>query len=256
MLKLWKFTLFFVLCLVVALLFNLPIQQVLPHVQLPSTLRLAGIDGTLVRGTADEVVINDFPVRDVRYRYMPSCIAMLKVCYKITYAKGDVQAAYDVLNGDTEITRTVIEYQASELAHYLPNAVMRPVGRLELTIDEMIMVAGKTTALNGKLVMRDLGLDDEGIKLNIGDFQIDFTGDPKQYDFKLQDVESSLDVDGKGEIRANGQYKLDIKIESEGTIDPNIKSVLSLIAANQGYNKYRVEQTGRLPPNLIKQLFR
>jgi hypothetical protein len=52
MLKLWKFTLFFLLCLVVALLINLPIQQVLPYVTLPATVQLAAIDGNLLKGRA------------------------------------------------------------------------------------------------------------------------------------------------------------------------------------------------------------
>ena len=38
MIKLWKLTLFFLLCLVVALLFNLPLTQLLPHVRLPDTV--------------------------------------------------------------------------------------------------------------------------------------------------------------------------------------------------------------------------
>ena len=49
MLKLWKFTLFFLLCLVIALLFNLPIQQVLPYVKLPNTVRAIGMQRADVR---------------------------------------------------------------------------------------------------------------------------------------------------------------------------------------------------------------
>ena len=83
MLKLWKFALFFLLCLVVALLINLPIQQVLPYVKLPPTVQLAGIDGNLLKGTAEAVRINDFPFRGIQYRYRPSCIPLLKVCYAL-----------------------------------------------------------------------------------------------------------------------------------------------------------------------------
>ncbi len=55
--------LFFLLCLVVALLFNLPISQVLPHVELPRSLQVSGVDGNVLEGTAVEVRINDFPIR-------------------------------------------------------------------------------------------------------------------------------------------------------------------------------------------------
>ena len=55
MFKLWKLTVFFLLCLVVMLLFNLPIQQVLPYVKLPNTVRTVGIDGTVIKGAAQEI---------------------------------------------------------------------------------------------------------------------------------------------------------------------------------------------------------
>ena len=55
MIKAWRFTLFFLLCLTVALLFNLPVQQVLPHVQLPSNVQLAGVDGSVLKGRASEI---------------------------------------------------------------------------------------------------------------------------------------------------------------------------------------------------------
>ena len=132
---------------------------------------------------------------------------------------------------------------------------VRPDGQLELLIDELGIIDGKPTALNGKLIWRDVGIDDEGIKLNIGDYQIDFTGNGQQYDFRLNDIDASLDVDGKGEVKAGGQYSLDIRIESETSMEPQVKSVLELVAKKTGYNKYRFEQNGRLPPNLTRQLF-
>jgi len=256
MLKLWKFTLFFLLCLLVALLFSLPIQQVLPHVKLPNTVRTVGIDGTVIRGTAQEISINNFPLREIRYRYLPSCIPLLKICYKISYDQGELRVGYDVLNGDTEITRTRIEYQAVELINHIPKALVRPAGRLELIIDDSSVVGGLPTAINGKLIWRDLGIDDDGIKINIGDYQVEFTGDTQKYDFKISDLDADLDVTGKGEIKAGGQYDVDVKIRSDKEIDSNVKSVLKLVASQKGYNQYRINQKGNLPPNITRQIFK
>ena len=256
MLKLWKFTLFFLLCLVGALLFSLPIQQVLPYVSLPNTVRTVGIDGTVIKGTAQEVSINNFPLREIKYRYLPSCIPLLKICYKISYDRGEVRVAYDALNDDTEITRTRIEYQAVELIKHIPNALVKPAGRLELIIDDSSLVGGVPTAINGKLIWRDLGIDDDGIEISIGDYQVEFTGDPQKYDFKISDLDADLDVTGKGEVRAGGQYDVDVKLGSAGDIDSNVKSVLNLVATQKGYNQYRIKQKGNLPPNITHQLFK
>jgi len=253
--KLWKFTLFFLLCLVIALLFNLPIQQVLPHVQLPDTVRLAGIYGTIVRGKAREIRINDFPFENVSYRYQPSCIPLLKICYRIDYRQGKLQAAYDLLNGDTEMSDLRIVYEAGEVAPYVPNLLVNPTGRVELMVDDMSIVAGRPTAVSGQLVWRDLGIDNDGVRINVGDYQLEFEGSPEAYDFALQDLGASLDVDGEGKVAANGQYRLDIRILTDDNLDQNVRYVLNLAAKKTGPNSYRIEQSGRLPAHISKQLF-
>jgi Type II secretion system (T2SS), protein N len=257
MLKLWKFTLFFLLCLVVALLINLPIQQVLPYVKLPATVQLAAIDGNLLKGRAEEVKINDFPIRGIQYRYMPSCIPLLKVCYQIDYDQGQVQLAYDVLNGDTEISRTSVEYPVARLLALLPTpALVIPTGRLQLEIDDMSMQQDKLVAVNGKLIWRDLGLDDDGIKIDIGDYQVDFSGDASAYNFTFSDLNAALDVSGDGSVSSAGTYEVDVKISAETAIAPQVKSILNLVAVRSSGNKYRIEQKGRLPANITRQLFR
>ncbi len=255
MFKIWRLALFFVLCLVVALLFNLPIQQVLPHVELPAMVQLTGIDGTVVHGRAQQINVNNFPLRDVRYRYKPACISTLKVCYRVDYEHGTAQVAYDLLNGDTEVSDARVEYPASEIARQIPDIPVVPQGRLELDIDELELLDGRPALLSGKLVWRDLGIDDEGIKLNIGDYRVDFSGNPRQYDFVFSDLDARLDINGDGKINSDGQYSIDVRIESRGTIEPQVKSVLGLVAAKISYNKYRIEQNGRMPSNFTSQLF-
>jgi len=256
MLKLWKYTLFFLLCLVVALLINLPIQQVLPYVKLPQTVQLAGVDGNLLEGKAEEVRINDFPIRGIQYRYMPSCIAQLKVCYHIDYDRGRVQVAYDVLNGDTEVSRSSVEYPVARLLAQLPTPpLVNPTGRLQLEIDDMSMQQDKLVAVSGKLIWRDLGIDDDGIKIDIGDYQVDFSGDASRYDFTFSDLNAALDVSGDASVSAAGVYQVDVKIAGETGIDPQVKSMLNLVAASTSANKYRIEQKGRVPASITRQLF-
>ena len=256
MVKIWKFMLFFLLCLVVALLFNLPISQVLPHVELPRSVQASGIDGNVLKGTAVEVRINDFPIRRIEYRYLPSCLPLLKICYRIDYDRGQVQVAYDLLNGDTEVSKTRIDYPVAELMKHVPNALVRPVGRLQLEIDDLTMLQDKLVTAEGRLIWRDMGINDDGIKIDIGDYQVDFTGNPQQYDFTVRDLDAALDVSGSGNIKAGGLYAADVKIGSEDGIDPQVKSVLNLVAARISVNKYRIEKKGSLPANITRQLFR
>ena len=247
---------FFLLCLMMALLFNLPVQHLMQWVKLPPSINAVGIGGTLTSGKAREITINQFPVRDLRYRLMPSCIVLLKVCYRIQYDRGEIQVAYDLFNGDTEISNTQIDYAVPELMTHFPKQLVQPAGKLELTIDELSYFEGKPANVSGKLIWRDLGLDDAGIKVNVGDYQVDFSGDNTRYEFVIKDLDASLDVKGDGEIEAGGLYKVNVRIDGESGIDPNVKTVLDLVATNVGYNKYRIERTGRLLPHITSQLFK
>jgi len=60
MFRLWKFTLFFLLCLVLALLINLPVKHVLPYVKLPPAVRLTGLDGNLFGGSRHSIQLYAF----------------------------------------------------------------------------------------------------------------------------------------------------------------------------------------------------
>ena len=251
----WKFLLFFLLCLAIALLLNLPVKQVLPHLSLPPTIQLAGVDGTVIRGEAREVVVEGFPLYDIEYRFLPSCMPRLKICYRVSYLQGTVKVAYDVLSGDAEVSGARIEYPVSELVQYVPNLLVRPSGQLELVVDEMEIVGGKPSAVNGRLIWRDLGVDDGDPRFDIGDYQVDFSGDASRYEFKLSELDGGLDVDGEGEVGADGQYSVDIRIVASDSIEPRVRSVLDLAANKISYNNYRVDRTGRLPAKIRAQIF-
>jgi hypothetical protein len=255
--KSFKYVLFFLLCLAIALAINLPIRQVLPHIKLPPSIRLSGIDGSVFVGKLQEVSVKQFPLRDVRYRFSPSCLLLLKLCYQVEYENGIAFAAYDLLNGDVEVSQARVEYPFAELAKYVPAMFVQPEGRLELFVDELAIVERKPTAVTGKLIWHDLGVpgDGDNATLNIGNYQVDFEGNQQKYDIKISDLDASLDVDGEGDIRAGGQYRLQIKLRSENTIDPKVKSVLELVAEKVSYNNYRLEQNGQLPQGISRRLF-
>ena len=255
--KAWRYTLFFLLCLTIALLLNLPVQQVLPHVQLPPTVQLAGVDGSILKGRAQEIRIDGFPVRSLRYRYMPSCIPLLKLCYQLDYEQGDLQLGYDLLNGDTEVSGSEIEYPVSDLLGLMPSpALVKPTGRLQLNVEDLSMQQNKLVSVNGQLIWRDLGINENGIKLDIGDYQVDFNGDDERYEFTLSDLDAALQVEGEGSVYSSGAYELDVRIDARQGIDPQVRSVLELVARRTSGNQYRVQQKGQLPRQMQRQLFR
>ena len=256
MFKPWKFVLFFLLCLMLALLINLPIQQVLAKVKLSDSVQLSGVDGTLFKGRIATVTANQFPLRGVRYRFLPSCLAVLKLCYLIDYDQGRIQLGYDVLNGDSEISNSRVKYPAADILGRLPMSLpIKPSGNVVLEIDDLSMHGKKLATVDGRLIWRSLGVDQGDIQINIGDYQVDFNGDASQYELDFSDLDAELDVSGDGSVTADGHYNIDVRVSAESSIDAQVRSVLELIGKRSSVNKYRIEQQGQLPPRMTRELF-
>jgi hypothetical protein len=253
MFKTWKFTLFFLLCLVVALLLTLPVMHLMPWVKLPATVQTSTINGTVLKGKVALVTFNQFPFRGVSYRFLPSCIPTLKICYDLKYDQGSFQVAYDLLSGSTVMTDANLDYPASQIKLMNPTLLANPTGKLQIEVSKFALIDGKPGDVIGKLTWRDLGIEE--IESNLGDYKIDFSGSAAGYNFKLSDLDAALDVEGGGKVEASGVYDIDISIESDIRIDQNIKTILDLAAASTGHNKYRIAQKGVLPVHIVRQLF-
>lgn len=257
MLRSLKFLLFFLLCLAVALVVNLPVQQVVARVKIPRTVQLYGVDGRLFHGRVEEVVVNRVPLRNVNYRFVPSCLLQLRLCYRVDYDRGGFQLAYDVMNGDAGLSEGEVEYPVAEVLAYVDTPMpVRPGGRVQLQLDDLVMIEDRLAAMRGKLVWRNLGVDDGDIQIDIGDYQADFTGDAERYEFRFSDLDASLDLTGDASIEADGSYQADVRISASGSIDSQVRSVLELVARRGSANQYRIERSGQLPPKITRQLFR
>ena len=151
----------------------------------------------------------------------------------------------------------MVEYPVADLLKLLPvEAPATPSGSLQLHIDDLSMQADKLVSINGSLIWNGLGLNDTGIKFDIGDYKVDFQGDPKSYEFTFSDLNAELNVSGDGQITADGRYQVDVMIENDIGIEPNVKIVLNKVATPKGVNKYRIRQKGRLANDVKRQLFR
>jgi len=57
MIRAWKYLPFFLLCLAIALVINLPVRQVLWHLKTPPTVRLEGVSGTVIHGQVQRATV-------------------------------------------------------------------------------------------------------------------------------------------------------------------------------------------------------
>lgn len=243
---------FFVLCLCLALIINMPVVHLLAQIKLPNNLLLSGIKGTLFNGHIDSLVVDKIQVDDLGYDFSPGCLLSLKICYDIEadLGKGKIQA--DPIDQSIDLNSFEINYPLENLAAFSDRLLVRPSGNLQILIDTLTLRQQQVGQVNGRIQWQQAGIVGEAIEL--GDYELTVSQATQGYQFELKDLKALLTVDGKGQLKADGQYSMDINIQSQPGLNQSIKSALEFVAKKKGLNRYDIRRSGKLPNQALKHL--
>lgn len=255
--KIWKPTLFFVFCLAIFLIINLPVALILNQVVLPNDIKLDGVKGRVTSGHIVAVYANNFPIRDINYETDLSCLLTLDVCYQINYQNGKANFSFNPFTNSTVIEQLDVEYSMAELAPLMNKLLFKPAGELNLKFNQINLKQSNVNQIqigniDGQVIWSNAGIVGEDI--NLGDYQLGVTREDNNYRFNLTDRQAVLKIDGTGRLKLNGEYLIDINIKADSGLDDNIKSMLTLAAKKKGLNEYTINRQGLLPPHLTSQL--
>ncbi len=252
MTRLWKPGLFFLLCLLVALLINMPLGQLLGIVKIPGNIRVFQPEGSLISGRIDGIDINQLLIQDLEYEANLRCLLSLGLCYQVSNPYGSLQVRYDPIAGSTELTQVNLEYPLQDLNRMMGTVLVQPTGLLQINFDSVMIVQDKLNDINGTLVWKDAGLAGEDI--NLGNYVLSVGKIEGRYELVIDDIDALLDLAGRASLKADGEYTLDISIRTKSGLEPGIKNALDLVARKQGINQYVVRRTGSLDPALLGNL--
>ena len=239
------FVAFFLLCLLSGLAMNMPVTHILAQISLPEKIQLGGVDGTILKGRIHQLNIDRIQINNVRYISLPGCLISLQICYRLDFdqGKGDISAS--LIDQSLAINGFQVEYPLENLAVYADQMLVQPAGNLQLNIDSMTLNQNKLLGINAVAIWQDAGVVGESI--NLGNYELTLSNQKQIYQFNLRDRKAVLTVNGKGELKSNGQYTTNISIESQPGLNNQIKTALEFIARKQGLNKYNIRRTGKLP---------
>jgi hypothetical protein len=243
---------FFIVCLAIALVFNMPLVHVLAEVKLPANVRISNFNGTLIKGRIDVLEVNNLQATGVHYRHDPRCIFSLEWCYNLVFDQGEVSASANALDQTVTLTDSKLAYPVSEVVTMFPALLVKPTGDVELIIDQLTINQNQVLLESGALIWRNAGV--EGESVDLGEYRLDAVLSNEAYDFTVTDNDALLKIDGKGQLKSNGQYNLDVSIESEPGLQNSIKTALEFVAKKRGLNQYSVSQSGRISQRMIAQL--
>jgi hypothetical protein len=257
MTKIWKISLFFVFCVAISIMVNLPVALILKQVSLPNDVKIYGVKGQVTSGHIEVVYANNFPIHDINYEINLSCLLTLHVCYQINYLNGKANISFNPLTNSAVIEQFDVEYSMAELGPLMSQLLVKPTGEVNLTfsqisVDYTNVDQVKIGNIDGQVVWSNAGV--EGEDINLGDYQLAVAREDSNYRFILTDRKAILNIDGTGRLKPNGEYLLNIKIQADLGLNNNIKSMLTLVAKKKGLNEYAIHRQGRLRPHLTNQL--
>lgn len=244
MVKRWQYALFFVICLLLFLLANMPVNRLLEHLVLPAQLRLYQPEGTLFAGHLRQVSIDRFSLQDLRYRWLPGCLLQARWCYQVDMPAGSMMVGAGVPGSALLLSAVDVEYAVGELTPLLPALPVQPTGSLRLRAEAIKLENRRLMSMDATVTWSGLGVAEGKESLSLGDYQADISAEADQIDFELRDVNALLQVSGGGTVSSDGRYSLDIDLSSDGVLPERVKSILGLVARSTGYNRYQIVQEG------------
>ena len=243
---------FFIVCLAIALVFNMPLVHVLAEVKLPPNIRISNFDGTVLKGRIDALEVNNLQATGIEYRHDARCLISLQWCYELVFDQGEVSASANALDQTVTLTDSNLAYPVSEIVTLFPALLVKPTGDVELIIDQLTINQSQVLLESGALIWKNAGV--EGEPVDLGEYRVDAVLSNQTYNFTVTDNDALLKIDGRGQLQSSGQYSLDVNIEAEPGLQNSIKTALEFVARKRGLNQYSVSQRGTISPRMISQL--
>ena len=139
---------------------------------IPPAITLAGVDGTVWRGSADEVIVRGRDIGAVRWSNRPWRMALLEIDYSVELRPRDGAVGMDVRigpGGRLELANVNGSFPLDVIDGLLAPKGWR--GTAELAIDRLSLREGFPQEALGTVVVRELTAP--GVRpLNIGSFQL------------------------------------------------------------------------------------
>ena len=245
-------SLFFLLCLIISLALNMPLVHILSRVNLPEKLSISGLDGSILSGSVEQLLIDRIAVSNFQYQFNSSCLLSLGVCYQFQFEQGKGAVQANLFDQSLALSNFNMTYPLENLSAYSDKLLVQPTGLLDLSIVSMSLKNQQINQINATALWQAAGVSGELI--NLGDYELILSSGNQAYQFQLKDKKAVLTVDGKGQLKENGQYSANISIRSEPGLNRSIKSALEFVAKKQGLNQYVIRRTGKLPTQVMSRL--
>lgn len=239
----------FLSALVFNLLLNTPAKQLFRLIDLPPEIAIHGLHGAISRGSIDRIDYNQFNVSDVHFRFQPLCLLKISVCYKFNSEGQEIllNVERNLLTQRNSIKQSRILLDSGKLGD-IPHLLAQPTGQFEINIINFESDDSSIFDLAAKVDWRNAGV--KGEDQILGSYQAMLSTQPDKLTIHISDSDSQLSIVGDLDVKWNGLYTLDLKLQSRETLNSSVISILDMMTKKVDLNRYVIKRTGKLSSDI------
>ena len=244
--KTFKWILFGVGAFVVALLYTLPAHIATPH--FPDTILATGITGTVWKGHAARMEIEDFNLGEVTWHIKPVHLLIGRLKTEIEFKRSDLQGKGDVVvkMSSLGIENAYLSGDSKFLEAYISPYGTSVSGEFDLTIDSFFASSQGPESAQGQLLWREARFNSPA-NLALGDVRLDLDHQGTAAIATITNTGNALSVDGKADLKQNWEYGARIRLSPTPSTPQDIRQTLRLFGRPDSQGGVTLSRSGQLP---------
>ena len=244
--KTLKWMLFGIAAFVAALLYTIPAHIATPY--FPDAIQATGITGTVWKGHAARLAIEDFSLGEVRWQIKPVHLLTGRLKAGIEFKRSDLQGKGDVVvkMSSLGVENAYLSGDSKFLEAYISPYGTSVSGDFDLTIDSFYANLLGPESAQGQLLWREARFNSPA-DLALGDVRLDLDHQGTAAIATITNTGNALSVDGKADLKQNWEYGARIRLSPTPSTPRDIRQTLALFGRPDPQGSVTLSRSGQLP---------
>ncbi len=230
------------------LLARFPAAVALNMVELPDTIRIGSVTGTIWSGQANRVVLRGISLEQIKWRLSPWALLVANLSLDVE-ARQQKQFAMTQLqlglSGNIALYQTRFSFDLAMLQPLFYGLPLAYEGKASGYFPELQWKKQHHVVVNGKLSLTGIGLLAPR-QQQLGDYVVRFQAEKNAASsFVIQDAEAQLGLDGRGVISKDGMLDLAVELDTRGVTE-DIRQTLAMLGRKTAQDGIYIKQQLRL----------
>jgi general secretion pathway protein N len=238
--------LFVVAAFIASLLYTIPAHIATPY--FPDAIQATGVSGTVWKGHAARLKIEDFNLGEVTWHIKPVHLLTGRLKSEFEFKRSDLKGEGDVVvkMNSLGVENAYFSGDSKFLEPYISPYGISVSGEFGLTIDSFYANAQGPELARGLLQWREAQFNSPA-NLALGDVTLDLDQQGTAAIATITNTGNALRVDGKADLKQNWEYGAQIRLAPTPSTPPDIRQGLALFGRPDPQGSVTLSRSGQLP---------